>query len=339
MKKKVGLITHNPELKSVQTIFKKMKKYSDAYLFDIKDLRVAAIPGKWNIFYPKFKLRKLDAVLFRGCSATPTMLDFRLIISEHLEKMNIHVVNSYKATRICKNKFSAIQYLQERGIPTPKTRLAMTPEAAVKSIKSMKKPVVIKLLSGSYGKGVMKVNSNAEAESIIDTLGTLGQMIYFQEYIETRGRDIRVFVINDEVVAAMQRISRKKDEFRSNLAKGARGVKIKNLEPEIEELALKSAKVMGAEIAGVDIVVDGNPKVIEVNINPGMRIADITKVDVADRIARYICGVDKKEEPDKAEHPEETAKKKSVIIKQKKKIRINPSKEKGKSKPGSEKSA
>lgn len=286
---KVGLITHNTELDSVNAIFRALKKYSEAHFFDINDLRLAAIPGKWNVFYPNFKLNKLDAVLLRYSSATPILLDFRLMVTEHLEKMGIHVINSYNATRICKNKFSVIQHLQEHGIPTPKTRLALNPRAAVRSIKSMRKPVVMKLLSGSFGKGVMKIDSNAQAESIMDTLSTLGQMIYFQEYIETQGRDVRAFVVGDEVVAAMQRSSTKKGEFRSNITIGGKGRKI-NLEPEIEELALKSAKVIGAEVAGVDIIVDGKPKVLEVNINPGLKIAEITGIDVADKIARYVCG-------------------------------------------------
>jgi ribosomal protein S6--L-glutamate ligase len=287
--KKVGLIARNLAMDTVQVLFRALQRYSDAQIFAIDELRLAAIPGKWNVFYPKFSLKNLDAVLFRQCTRTPTLLDFRLMVTEHLEKMGVHVVNSYKATRICKNKFSAIQYLQEHGIPTPATRLALTPKAAVRSIKSMRKPVVMKLISGSFGKGVMKIDSNAQAECIMDTLSTLGQMIYFQEYIETQGSDVRAFVVGDEVVAAMQRFATKKDEFRSNITIGGRGKKIE-LEPEVEELALKSAKVIGAEVAGVDIIVDGSPKVIEVNINPGLRISEITGVDVADKIARYVCG-------------------------------------------------
>lgn len=286
---KAGLITQDPEMRSVQSIFRRMRKYSDAKLIDANRLRIAAIPGRWNVFYPKFRLSEFDAVLFRGCTANPSILDFRLMVSEHLEKMGIRVINGSVATRICKNKFSTVQFLQEVGIPTPKTRLALNPKAAIKSIKSMKKPVVVKLISGSFGKGVMKVSSNAEAESIMDTLNTLGQMIYFQEYIETEGRDIRVFVIGGRAVAAMERIS-KKGDFRSNLHAGGRGVKIK-LSPELERLALKAVKAVGADIAGVDIIVDHKPKVLEVNINPGLNISRVTGIDVPDLIARYVCGV------------------------------------------------
>lgn len=286
---KVGIITHNTKLKSVQRIFRYMEKYADAKLIDINKLRIAAIAKKWNVFYPKFKLSELDAVLFRGCTATSTMLDFRFMVSEHLEKMGIRVFNGSKATRICKNKFAVIQFLQDVGIPTPKTRLALNPKSAVKSIKSMKKPVIIKLLLGSHGRGVMKVNSNAEADSIMDTLKTLGQMIYFQEYIETEGKDIRVFVIGGRVVAVMERKGRK-DEFRSNITAGGRGKKI-NINSKLKKLALDAAKAVGADIAGVDIILDGKPRVLEVNINPGMRIARITGVNIPKLIAQYVCGV------------------------------------------------
>ena len=290
---KVGLVTQNVNFKSVNRIFGYVQKYSDAKLIDIKKLRIGAIPNKWDVFYPKFRLSDLDAVLFRDCSSKPPTLDFRLMLSEHLEKMGIRVFNGSKATRICKNKFSAIQFLQERGIPTPATRLALTPGAAVKSIKSMKKPVIIKLLSGSLGKGVIKINSNAEADAIMDTLNTLGQMIYFQEYIETNGEDIRAFVIGDKVVAAMKRVAANGD-FRSNIYQGAKGFKIE-LDGRLEKLALKAAHIVGADIAGVDIILGDEPKVIEVNINPGLRIARITKTNIPDMIARYVCGVDKKE--------------------------------------------
>jgi len=285
--KKVGVITHNVNLASANIIFNAFKKYTEPHLIDIYKLRAAAFPQKWDVFYPRLRLSHLDAVFFRGCLIPSSLLDFRLTISEHLEGMGVDVTNSSKTTRICRNKFSAIQVLQKHGIPTPKTRAALTPKAAMRSIRKMKKPVVIKLLSGSHGKGVMKISSNDEAESVIDALWVLGEIIYFQEYIETNGKDIRALVIGDEVAAAMQRTARQGD-FRSNLSRGGKGTRIV-LEEKVEKLALRSAKAVGAEFAGIDIVVDGKPKVLEVNINPGLKISRITKVDIADRIARYVA--------------------------------------------------
>jgi ribosomal protein S6--L-glutamate ligase len=285
--KKVGVITHNVNLASANIIFNAFKKYAEPHLIDIYKLRAAAFPKKWDVFYPKLRLSKMDAVFFRGCLVPPSLLDFRLTVSEHLEGMGIEVVNSSKATRICRNKFSAIQVLQKQGIPTPKTRAALTPKAAMRSMRKMKKPVIIKLLSGSHGKGVMRICSNEEAESVIDALWALGEIIYFQEYIETKGKDIRALVIGDEVVAAMERSARQGD-FRSNLSRGGRGVKLE-LDEGLRKLALRAARAVGAVFAGVDIVVDGRPKVLEVNINPGLKISRITEVDIADRVARYIA--------------------------------------------------
>jgi ribosomal protein S6--L-glutamate ligase len=285
--KRVGLITHDLDLDSANKIFRALRKYTDPFLIDIFRLRVAAFPKKWNVYYPKLRLSTLDAVLFRGCTTPPTVFDFRLTVSEHLESMGVDVINSSRATGICRNKFSAIQVLQKNGVPTPETRLALTPRAAMRSIRKMKKPVILKLLQGSHGKGVIKVSSTEEASSVIDALWALGEMIYFQEYIETQGKDIRAFVVGDEVVAAMEREARKGD-FRANISKGGKGTKIE-LDSGLEKLALRAAKVVGAEIAGVDIVLDGKPKVIEVNINPGLKISRITKVNVADKIARYIA--------------------------------------------------
>ncbi len=285
--KKVGVITENLNLASVNIIFNALKKYTESHLIDVYKLRAAAFQKKWDVFYPRLRLSSLDAVFFRGCLIPSSMLDFRLTVAEHLEGMGLDVINSSKATRICRNKFSAIQVLQRHGIPTPKTRAALTPKAAMRSIQKMKKPVVIKLLSGSHGKGVMKISSNDEAESVIDALWVLGEIIYFQEYIEAQGKDIRALVVGNQVVAAMQRTARQGD-FRSNLSRGGKGEKIE-IDDELKKLALRSARAVDAEVAGVDIVVDGKPKVLEININPGLKISRITKVNVADKIARYIA--------------------------------------------------
>ncbi len=288
--KTIGLVSEDMTYESVVMLKAALEKYADVRLIDISKLRLAAFPKKWDVFYPGLRLSTLDRVVFRACLKPPTLFDFRLTVAEHLEGMGIDVINSSKATRICRNKFSAIQVLQRHGIPTPKTRLALTPGAAMRSIKKMKKPVIIKLLCGSHGKGVMKICSNVEAESVIDALWVLGETIYFQEYIETEGKDIRAFVVGGEVVAAMERSARPGD-FRSNINRGGKG-KLFELDSKLERLALKSAKVVGAEIAGVDITLNGRPKVLEVNINPGLKISRITKTDVADRMARYIVEKD-----------------------------------------------
>ncbi|MBN2331198.1 MAG: RimK family alpha-L-glutamate ligase [Candidatus Aenigmarchaeota archaeon] len=286
--KRVGVITNNVNLASANIFFNAFKKRTQPYMIDIYNLRVAAFPKKWEVFYPRLRLSNLDAVFFRGCISPPSLLDFRLTVSEHLEEMGLDVINPSKATRICRNKFSTIQFLQRHGVPTPKTRAALTPSAAMRSIRKMKKPVIIKLLSGSHGKGVMRICSNDEAESVIDALWALGEIIYFQEYIETSGKDIRVIVLENEVIAAMERTARNGD-FRSNLSRGGKGEKVE-LEAGLRRLALKATKAVGAVFAGVDIVVDGRPKVLEVNINPGLKISRITEVNIADRVARYIAG-------------------------------------------------
>lgn len=285
--KKVAYITSDMDHWVTHALNKSLSKYADVKLLNIENLRVAATQNKWNVYHPKLKLSSMDTVFIRGCQAPAALFDFKLTVSEHLEFMGLDVINSSKSIRISRNKFSAIQVLQKNGIPTPKTRLALTPKAAMKSIRKMKKPVIIKLLKGSCGKGVMKISSNDEAESVIDALSVLNEMIYFQEYIENEGKDIRVFVVGDEIVTAMERYA-KPGGFRSNISQGGKGSKVE-LDNKLEKLALKSAKVVGTDIAGVDLILNGKPKVIEINSNPGLDISKITKVDVADRIAKYIA--------------------------------------------------
>jgi ribosomal protein S6--L-glutamate ligase len=149
--------------------------------------------------------------------------------------------------------------------------------------------VIIKLLEGTQGIGVILADSPKIAEAIIETLQSTKQNVLIQSFVkESKGRDVRAFVVGDKVIAAMRRVARG-DEFRSNVHRGGFTEKI-TLPPEYERAAILAAQILGLRIAGVDMLEGARgPQIMEVNSSPGLEgIEGATGVDVADEIIKYI---------------------------------------------------
>jgi ribosomal protein S6--L-glutamate ligase len=149
-------------------------------------------------------------------------------------------------------------------------------------------PCIIKLLRGTQGVGVMIANTMAEAEGMLDTLWTLGQEILLQELVEeSRGKDVRALVIGDRVVAAMRRRARAGD-FRSNIHRGGEAEPVE-LPREFAEAAVKATRVIGLEVAGVDMLeARTGPKILEVNSSPGFEgLEAATGLDIAGPYVRH----------------------------------------------------
>ena len=178
--------------------------------------------------------------------------------------------------------------LQNCNVAMPKTYLTSSPYAAKEILDKVNYPIVMKFPQGTQGKGVMLADSKASASSMMDALGALKQPFLIQEYVDTGGVDIRALVVGNEVVAGMKRQA-KQGEQRANIHAGGIGEKIE-LDDETKKIAIEAAQALGAGICGVDILesVKG-PVVIEVNVSPGLQgITEVTKVDVADKIAKYL---------------------------------------------------
>jgi glutathione synthase/RimK-type ligase-like ATP-grasp enzyme len=178
--------------------------------------------------------------------------------------------------------------LQQKNIPMPRTYLSATMDAAKDVLAKMNYPIIMKFPQGTQGKGVMFADSFASASTILDALDALNQPFLIQEYVETNSSDIRLIVVGDQVVAGMKRKGKGADK-RANIHQGGMG------EPFVpdaymEKIAIQAAQSVGADIAGVDLL-EGTtgPLVIEVNISPGLQgITGATKIDVADKIAKYL---------------------------------------------------
>lgn len=239
-----------------------------------------------HIYYEGSYLRGIDAVIPRiGTSITT----YGLAVVNHFEMMGVPVVNPSPAIFRARDKLRSMQILARTGVDIPKTFICRSKRDLDKAIEHVGGiPVILKLQQGTQGVGVMIADSYSSAESILDTFYNMGHIILIQQFIaESKGKDIRAFVLGDEVIAAMKREA-KVGEFRSNIHRGGKGTPV-TLSDDDKEVAVAAAKSMGLHIAGVDMLMgrDG-PKVIEVNASPGFEgLEKTTDLDVAKMIVDF----------------------------------------------------
>lgn len=228
-----------------------------------------------------------DAVIPRiGASVTA----YGTAVLRQFEVGGVYSVNESIAITRSRDKLRAHQLLARKGVGMPITSYAHSVDATDEIIQSVGgAPLIVKIIESTHGNGVVLAETNKAAESLINAFRSLNADILVQEFIkESGGSDIRCFVVGDKVIAAMQR-SAKEGEFRSNLHRGGTAEVIK-LKPEERALAVRAAKVMGLDVAGVDLLRSAHgPLVIEVNSSPGLEgIEKATGKDVAGAIIQYI---------------------------------------------------
>ena len=236
----------------------------------------------------------IDAVLLRTFGfGTTDQITFRVSFFEHLELCGIPVINSSYAFRRAKDKYATLYTLKKAGIRVPRTVVTESLNAAIRAVRTFGS-VVIKPLIGARGLGVIHTDNFDLAYRVLKSLYTLGLVLYVQEYIEKPNRDIRAFVVGDEVVASMYRYP-PPGEWKTNISIGGRAEAVK-LEEELEELAVKAAKAIGLDYAGVDIVeTSEGPMIIEVNAAPSWHgLQKVSKVDIADKIIKLVISKIKK---------------------------------------------
>lgn len=232
-------------------------------------------------------LPHFDAVIPRiGASNT----FYGTAVLRHMETMGMYVLNESIAIARSRDKFRSLQLLARKGIPMPLTSFAQSPDDTDDLIRMVGgAPLIIKLLEGTQGKGVVLAESHQSAVSIINAFKEMHVNILVQEFIEeSRGMDIRCFVIGDKVVAAIKRQA-KDGEFRANVHQGGKAHKIK-LSPQERLIAVAAAKTMGLKVAGVDLLRSNKgPLVLEINSSPGLEaIEKTTQVNIAGKIIQFI---------------------------------------------------
>ena len=261
-----------------------MKKYFDHVdMLQLKKIEIS-MGKEGEVLYDGNPIGEYDCVYLKGSFRYANLLRS---IAALLEKKVPYMPLPAHCFTIVHNKLLTHLVLEQKNIPMPKTFISPTIDAAKELLNKVNYPIVMKFPEGTQGRGVMFADSLSSASSLLDALGALNQPFIIQEYIDTGGADIRALVIGDRVVTAMKRESQS-EEKRANLHAGGKGKSI-ILDRKSVNIALDTAKALNADICGVDML-EGptGPLVIEANISPGLKIQEVTKVNVADEIARFL---------------------------------------------------
>jgi ribosomal protein S6--L-glutamate ligase len=240
-----------------------------------------------TILYQGKRLDYFDAVIPRiGASVT----EYGSAVVRQFEMMKVFTAVESQALIRSRDKFRSLQILSRAGLGLPKTIFmdyAKHTEGIIEAVGGA--PIIIKVLEGTQGLGVILAENKKAGQSVIDAFHSLKTRIMVQEFVkESKGADLRAFVVDGEVVGAMRRQA-KEGEFRSNLHRGgsAQLIKLSNAE---KNTAITAAKKMGLGVAGVDMLPSSRgPLIIEVNSSPGLEgIEGATKVDIAGKIIQYL---------------------------------------------------
>ncbi len=244
--------------------------------------------GNPDLYFRQKHLSHYDAALPRiGASITY----FGTAVVRQFEQMDVFCANSSMGISNSRDKLRCLQILSKHRIGIPQTTFVRDRRDVLPAIERVGgAPVIIKLLEGTQGLGVLLAESVKSAEAIIELLQSQKQNVLIQKFVaESKGRDIRAFVVGDQVVGAMRRVAQG-HEFRSNLHRGGISEPV-ILDELYRETAIRAAQIMGLKIAGVDLLEgkDG-PQIIEVNSSPGLEgIEGSTQLDIAGSIIDYIA--------------------------------------------------
>lgn len=271
--------------KSSEWTAKAMEKYfKEVEILNLKNIEVN-LGAEGEVLYKGEPIKEYDCIFAKGSFRYANLLQS---ITSLLYKTTYMPIQA-RAFTTAHNKLLTHLELQRNRIPTPKTYISPTLEAAKIILKKINYPIVMKFPAGTQGKGVMFADSYASASSLLDALGALKQPFIIQEYIESGNVDIRAFVVGDKVVASMIRKA-ETAERRSNIHAGGEGKPVE-LDRQGKKIAVATAKAIGAEICGVDLL-EGprGPLVLEANISPGLQgITAVTKIDVANKISKFLA--------------------------------------------------
>lgn len=244
--------------------------------------------GMPDLYFRQKRLSQYDAVLPRiGASITY----FGTAVVRQFEQMDVFCANSSASISSSRDKLRSLQILSRHAIGIPLTTFVRDKKDVLPAIERVGgAPVVIKLIEGTQGIGVILANSISTAAGIVELLQSQKQSVLIQKFIkESKGRDIRAFVVGDRVVGAMRRVAQGQ-EFRSNVHRGGIAEPVV-LDDVYTETAVRAAQILGLRVAGVDLLEgkDG-PQIMEVNSSPGLEgIEGCTQLDIAGSIIDYIA--------------------------------------------------
>ncbi len=257
-------------------------------VFDTLRFAIDLSDDEPDLQYRGKPLPDYDAVLPRiGASIT----FFGMAVVRQFEQMDVYTPTTAASIANSRDKLRSMQILARHDVRIPATTFVRDRADVMPAIERVGgAPVVIKLLEGTQGIGVILAPDRKVAGAVIETLQSTRQNVLIQRFVaESKGRDIRAFVVGDRVVAAMRRIA-EGDEFRSNVHRGGR-VEAVELDEEYQRVAVRAAQIMGLKIAGVDMLEgDEGPSIMEVNSSPGLEgIETATELDIAGAVVDYVA--------------------------------------------------
>ncbi|MCB9849619.1 MAG: 30S ribosomal protein S6--L-glutamate ligase [Phycisphaerales bacterium] len=286
---KIGILSRSPRCYSTRRL--KQAAEHRGHKVKVLDTLKCAISLEEeypDIYYQGKPLSHYDAVIPRiGASVTY----FGTSVVRQFEEMGVFTANSALGITHSRDKLRSLQILSRHKIGIPHTAFVRDKKDVLPAIERVGgAPIIIKLLEGTQGVGVILADTIKIAEAIIETLQSAKQNVLIQRFVsESKGKDIRAFVVGDQVVAAMRRTAQGQ-EFRSNVHRGGVAESI-TLDSEYEQTAIRAVQIMGLRVAGVDMLEgrDG-PQIMEVNSSPGLEgIEGATDIDVAGAIIDFVA--------------------------------------------------
>jgi ribosomal protein S6--L-glutamate ligase len=285
---KIAILSRNSRLYSTRRLVEAARERGHtAVVIDTLRCYMNMAMARPSIHYKGEELSGIDAIIPRiGASIS----FYGSAVVRQFEMMGVYSVNESVAISRSRDKLRSMQLLARRDIGMPVTGFAHSPDDIPDLIDMVGgAPLVVKLLEGTQGVGVVLAETRKAAESVIEAFLGIDVDIMVQEFIaESRGTDVRCFIVGDKVVAAMQRTG-KPGEFRSNLHRGGTA-ELARITPTERRTAVRAAKAMGLNVAGVDLIRSNHgPLVLEVNSSPGLEgIEKASGKDVADAIIAFI---------------------------------------------------
>jgi ribosomal protein S6--L-glutamate ligase len=287
---RIAILSRNPRLYSTKRLVEAAQlKGHEAVVIDHLKCDLIIEQEDPHILYKGHRLDDIDAIIPRiGASVT----FYGTAVVRQFEMMGVFSVLESQAIVRSRDKLRSLQILSRAGLGMPKTGFTNYSKKEYNLVEELGgAPLIIKLLEGTQGLGVVLAETKKAAQSVIEAFNGLRARIIVQEFIkESKGADIRAFVVNGEVVGAMKRQG-KEGEFRSNLHRGGTATVIKLSRAE-KAAALEAARVLGLSVAGVDMLQSSRgPLIMEVNSSPGLEgIEKATGIDIAGKIIEYIEG-------------------------------------------------
>ena len=256
--------------------------------FRSRQIDLQILDDRELIFRLNSKHMDFDVVLERCVNHSRALYALKV-----LNDWGVKTVNRFEVADTCGNKFLTTNALIKRGVPSPQTILAFTPESALQAIEELGYPVVLKPAVGSWGRLLSKVNDREAAEAILEHKEILGSyhhsIFYIQEYIPKEGRDIRSFVVGDETICAIYRYS---SHWITNTARGGKAQNCL-ITPELNRLSLEAARAVGGGVLAIDLFeTERGLLVNEVNYTMEFRNSiDTTGVNIPAKVIDYVIQV------------------------------------------------